>query len=514
MTRMRCGQRSGTVVFVVVVLVLLMSVAAYHYLIAMETENLAAQLNGDQLIARQAALSACDLVAILLEYPRTQRQSLGGLNDNPKFFAVLPVDDTVTPDDESVPRSYVVSPNATVAPATEPMRYGATNESSKLHLQRLVEWDRRDPEFIRAALMRLPRMEEATADALLDWIDADSQPRLQGAEADTYAAQTLPQTPRNQVPLDMEELLLIPGISAVKLFGLPRGSPSRLAITTPGMPNRNVAPEPFAPPWTAPPWIDYLTIYSAERNETRNGEPRIFVNDRRLDRLHQRLVQAMPVEWANFIVLYRQFGPAEAKTETISASEVTVDLTRMPRHPLKSPLDLIGVMVNVKDGNTSTDVQSPFLSDPLTMQAQLPQLVDQITVVPERRLVGRVNINLARREVLLGIPGVDEGLADRILAARTIGGDGVQGRDHDVWLLTEGIVAVAEMRGLLPNITVGGDVYRGQFWGYVDDRAPSFGFEAVLDASDGIARQVYYRELSADKLPRRDNIVAEFAKTQ
>ena len=63
-------RRTGAVLLIVVVLVLLMSLAAYNYLLSMQTENLAARATGDRLTARQAACSARDLVMVLLEKSR------------------------------------------------------------------------------------------------------------------------------------------------------------------------------------------------------------------------------------------------------------------------------------------------------------------------------------------------------------------------------------------------------------------------------------------------------------
>jgi type II secretory pathway component PulK len=62
-------------------------------------------------------------------------------------------------------------------------------------------------------------MSEATADAILDWLDADGQSRADGAEAEYYAGQGLPCEPRNGAPALLEELLLIRGVGRADLFG-------------------------------------------------------------------------------------------------------------------------------------------------------------------------------------------------------------------------------------------------------------------------------------------------------
>lgn len=477
-------QRSGAVLMIVVVLVLLMSLAAYDYLLSMQTENLAARSSGDRLVARQAAFSARDLLMVLMEKSRAERQALGGLRNNPALFAGSALVKTEHLEDDYLARGFVVCNTHRTTGAESAFRYGAVNESSKLHLMKLVQWDQQQPESGRHALLQLPGMDEATADAILDWVDADSQPRLLGAEADYYTLRVPPITPRNAMPTDLEELLLIRGVGAARLFGTQMNAkPQFPGETVPGVNE------------LTRPWVDFLTVYSGERNETRAGIPRVFVNDSRLDLVHQRLLSVMPVDWANFIILYRQFGPSAADRKISNAGQITIDFTVAAAHEIENPLDLVAANVMLTEGDEQISVASPFSSEPLVMQNQLPRLVDQITVVPETRLIGRVNINLAPREVILGIPGIDEAVAERMIAARTIGDEKMLGRDHPVWLLTEGIVDLDTMRLLLPNVTAGGDVYRSEFGGIIDDRSPMFRFEAILDASVTPARQVYYREL-------------------
>ena len=102
---------------------------------------------------------------------------------------------------------------------TGEVRFGLQNESAKLHLAVLAEWERRAPGSAAAALLQLPGMSESTAAAILDWIDADGDPRPGGAEAEYYASQRLPYEPRNGVPALLEELLLVRDVSRQALFG-------------------------------------------------------------------------------------------------------------------------------------------------------------------------------------------------------------------------------------------------------------------------------------------------------
>jgi general secretion pathway protein K len=62
--------------------------------------------------------------------------------------------------------------------------------------------------------LRLMLGSDSLADALLDWRDADQEPRRDGAEAPYYVAQRLP-VPRNAAVADIEELRSIRGFASV-----------------------------------------------------------------------------------------------------------------------------------------------------------------------------------------------------------------------------------------------------------------------------------------------------------
>ena len=71
----------------------------------------------------------------------------------------------------------------------------------------------------RAMLLKLPGMTIEIADAILDWIDDDDEPREYGAEIDFYSTLTPPYSPQNGPLKTIEELLLVRGITPDMLFG-------------------------------------------------------------------------------------------------------------------------------------------------------------------------------------------------------------------------------------------------------------------------------------------------------
>ncbi|MCC7087065.1 MAG: general secretion pathway protein GspK [Pirellulales bacterium] len=158
----------------------------------------------------------------------------------------------------------------------------------------------------RDLLMALPAMSEEIADAILDWIDADDEPREFGAEIDYYSG--LGYAPKNG-PLDtIEELLLVRGVSPQLLFG---ADANRNGIVDPSeQPHAMLAQVSDGDAEVDRGWAPYLTLYSKEANVRADGTPRIDLNNSDLQALHEQLDAALNSEWANFIVAYRQFGPS------------------------------------------------------------------------------------------------------------------------------------------------------------------------------------------------------------
>lgn len=504
-------RRRGLVIVVVAVVILLISLAAFGFLMLMQTENKAARARGDQLQAEAVAASGSEYLASILEAPRIERPQRADTDDIPDLFGGILVDGD--PDDESARQGWFSVLVANYSrEASRSWRFGYENESAKLNLAQLVEWDRRQPGLGREALMNLPDMDESTADAILDWIDRDSNTRDLGAEADYYTGLDPPRRPRNGPPPSLEEILLVRGVTREKLFGIDLNANFRADSWESDL-ARDQA-ETFSD--TQIPWAQFLTVRSGERDESADGKPRIQLNQANLGKLQNELSTALEPTWANFIVAYRQFGPYRGSGQAEDPSNLTVDLSKPAKLRIRSPLDLIGVRVAIPDESESASgpepksrsksrskssakpkmiVSSPFTTDPGQMREFLPKLMDRVTVGNGKPIFGRVNINLAPREVLLGVPDIDSAIVERVLSARNLMSLDDPGRSHAVWLLAEEIVDRSKMRRLERCITVSGDVGRAQIIGYFDLRSPIARFETVLDATEIPARRVYYKDL-------------------
>ena len=492
----RRARRRGTVLLTVTVVVMLISLAAFGFATRMQTEHKAALATADQLQARAAARSGVALVAAVLEQPHQFRDHFGGLLDNPARFRGQLINATNSADRPgrfSIVARPLLDVATTSLDAGTALRFGVDDEATRIHLPTLLKWDRERPGAGRDALMHLPGMSESLADHLLDWLDADTQPRQFGAEfyaeSDGPAATTGLRGPGNRTPVCLEELLGIPGFTSTHLFGddtyrtyqyTPDQYPGEDTTKTAARSsNRNTNLEAPAS------WEEYLTLYSGERNESSEGRPRIAVNQPDLGMLHQLLSNELNLELANFTIAMRQFGPASADSAATATREAALDLTIPATHRIESLLDLVNTSVAIPTGENKPprSLSSPLRSGNADLYARLAQFLDRCTTTPEPILTGRISLTTAPREVLLGIPGLDMTVVERIVATREADPTAGATRTSAIWLWTDGLVDLEKMKQLLPRLTTRSDVVRFQTIGFFDKESPTCRLEITLDAS-------------------------------
>lgn len=469
-------KRRGIVLFMVVAIVLMMTFLTYAFLLAMRTQNLAASQAGDQLQARQAAFSAREMVCGYLEDSLQGRHAIGGMYDNEQQFKDIQLQLEGEEADEFTPSGAVLAD-----PTGQ--KFGIQNESAKINLKKLLELDVANPGWGRECLMRLPRMTETLADHILDWIDADEESRELGAESDFYLEE-FGFRARNDIPLTLEELAKIPGIEPELLFGNERG--------------RNAPTEGPEFDEEFPPWSEFLTVRSAERNETYEGRPRINLNSTGLFDLHTSLVELTNVDIANFVILARQFGLAGLSEDSAgkldaqirTPSEYALDLSIAPQFEFESSLDVIGAMIQIGDESEESGnpilIGSPFVRNG-AMDELLNAFLDGTDTGEEKILSGRVNVMLASPEVLKSVPGMDDELVGQVLANR----EGLRnGAKNCFWLLENRLVKMEQMKLLMPHITVRGEVCRFVCTGRSHSSLAPVAFKSIVDATGETARLV------------------------
>jgi type II secretory pathway component PulK len=554
------ARRRGVVLIVVLVVVMMLSLAAYTYTVLMRSHREASVQTNRQAQARLMVDSAVEYVRIFLSQPASAQADSGGRYNNPSFKQLPIVDD---PDPQLRGYATVVAPALDDEGNLAGVRTGLEDESARLNLNTLLIFEQQmsgsNGQMMAAAstlnqasssaasggnlgagksatsssssstpsarqlLMALPSMTETVADSILDWLDADDEPREYGAESDYYASLDPPYACKNG-PLDtVEELLRVKGVTPQLLFGSDTNrngqidanerSGNAMAFGQTPLATQSPATGSQASSTTtsgqaAPTgsldrgWSAYLTLHSRERNLTPEGKPRIYINNPDLKMLYDELSQAVPQDWATFIVAYRQGGAYSSGTNTTQSTAIIgkqIDFNLKAKTNFTQVLDLIGAATQVKFSGDSqaTIVQSPLKSDLGAMNVYMGQLMDQLTVNPAASVPGRININQAPAAVLRGIPGIDEATVEQILSLREpeLNPD-KPNRRHETWLLTESVVTLQQMKLLQPFINSGGSVYRGQVVGYFQNGEASARAEVIFDATGVMPRLVLWRDMS------------------
>jgi type II secretory pathway component PulK len=400
------------------------------------------------------------------------------------------------------------------------IRYGLVNESSRLHLGTVLQWEIDSPGQGSRSLMKLPGMTPSTADSILDWLDADKTARPSGAELDYYERTGVPYRPRNAVPATLEELLLVRDVTRRLLFGtdesfsygakmsemqilqseqkiqdaeifqniIPDNTENTAAENTVDaqpqeqdnffnglLDNNPIDTSRLDSDITdgSLPWCFLLTTLSAEKLVDPNGNARIYINEENLEFLEKQLRSFLDTESADFIIQRRK---SNGKIDDM--------------------LDLLDAQVSVKEkDDTAKELKSPFTFENPAGTDKFLKLLDYVSDSPNVVIQGRININEASDIVLSAIPDLDSEKVAKIIGQRS-GEEKQASRRHAIWILAEKIVDKATMKKLSKYLTTGGDVYRAQVVGFFDGQGTVNRAEAVIDSTVKPPRQIFSKDLT------------------
>lgn len=533
--------RRAMALLVVLVLVMLAAYSAYNFMFTMESQYRDARMFEEQLGSRQAAISGVEIAAALLELPPERREKLGGINDNPAWFRDRSTEITTASaaqlETPSGWRFTIVSPSGSgKAPPNESsgltlsaassadsslslLSFGLENESAKIPIPALMQWDQQSPGYARRVLANLPAAQEQTVDAMLSLLGVNSRRSIPGTiDGSTSAGRRQPRSRQLELfqsiwlggdlncnyrwdPLDeawaQRTMLAGEGAAPSDI----RGSSASMSIEQPVEAVAQIA------------WQRYLTWHSGHRNQTFTGQPRINLNEPDLRLLHQQLLQVWPAEWADFVVLFRQYGSVAGgrSADEQTASSNPPNFAIPGRRILTSPLELIGSVVEINDtssgspnsgsssGNGGTSgsksskrrVRSPFLAENAVGDNYLVKLLDEVTVQANPVVQHRIDINQAPLVVLLSVPGMDRQTAEAIVQGRLQR----ETRSSEsglptttAWLLQQGIVDLSRFIQLEPFLTARSDVYSCQAIGYRDMRSAVYRCTVTIDATQTPAK--------------------------
>ncbi len=532
--------RGATVLLVVLVVIVLMALAAYGLVEMCLSESEASNRFARTAEARAFAESGIDMAVTMLSDP-AERLNPDFVNNRPDVLGAVVLKQSDVAHGRG--RFSVVASDSTDA-TSKAVRFGLTDESGKLNLNSLVAWQANSAlkltdDTTRAFLMNLPYMTNDVADAILDFIDADDTARQYGVESDYYSTLSPPYRAANGPLQSLDDLLLVKGVTPALLYG---EDLNRNGILDPGEDLNGDGY--FDRGWSA-----YLTVSSAERNVQQDGSSRININQQDLPGLYDQLSGLLGQKQAQFIVAYRMNGPnpppaqqgqqpkgspqpqrtqpqraqqpqrqaqqpggnnaiANSRGGRNSGQTVLRDGMQLPMPPatgkvtITSIYQLIGGSVNIAlNGGRPKSVNSPFSSSPGQVASYLPQMLDQLSLSDDLFIKGRINVNTASMQVLLGLPNMTVQLATQITAAQTAGSTSQSSstqapRATNAWLVVEGLCSANTMQNLDPYLTARGDVYRVQSVGFFDEGGPVVRLEAVIDAAVAPARILNIRDLT------------------
>lgn len=530
------------------VVVLLLTLGGYSFTMLMITEMEATKTYERDVQTRVFADSGVEWVAAVLGTPQDGTAPLN-LYDNPGMFAGVALSDG---DNPRVRGGFSVVAGRESDSLGQSLRFGLVDESSKFNLNALPGFDL-DEEQQRDVLLALPDMTIEIADAILDWIDDDEQPRQYGAENEYYGTLNPPYEAKNAPLETLDELLQIRGITPELLFG---EDANRNGVLDPPENDGDLNPPlDNADGALLRGWSAYFTVESRETNLQADGSARINVNDDDLAGLYDALLTEFDEDAARFVVAYRMSDSASAAEvgfwttlndiessasagatpsgeratpsgdrATPSGEQATpsgnraspsgarapsaagagssetrggLDLSDGAQQEITTLFDLIGTSVEAEVNGQEQTLESPWDSDPTSLGDVLPSLLDVLTTTDGEFIEGRINVAEAPREVLLMIPEIDEQLVGAIVGGQLAGvGAGDPARQTSAWLLSEGIADLEQMRMLDPYVTGRGDVHRAQVVGYFEAGGPMTRLEAVVDATQLPPRVTSIRDLT------------------
>jgi type II secretory pathway component PulK len=587
MNRHRRSERHGFFLVLVLIVVAVATMAVYSFTELMVAYDDAAYLSGDLVQARVNVESAAEAIRLTLAQPPDARDDLGGVFNNPQLFQAVTVTGGI--DGTTLANYTVLAPGVSPTVGYAGIRFGLQDESARLNVNTLTVLEKNsgllsaglavagveassgssatdeessalESNLAVTLLMALPGMTEDIADAILDWLDEDTEPRTYGAEAEYYNALPTPCSPANGPLQSVEELLLVRGVTPNLLFGadvnrngvIDADEQQRFGVTaeTPG----------------AFGWAAYLTVHGAEANRRRDGDPRVNVNQDDLELLYDELSEALGNDlYASYIVAYRIAGQTTSVASALTGASQTAtgggstgtdsssggsSSGRSSSGGSSSGSSSSGSSSSgssssgsSSSGSSSSGGQAqdggPWLPDLLsemdltggggTSFTQILDLIDSTVTIGEGDQARSYTSPFPGDPIAMSIympilmdalttqdaplmPGrlnLNECPAELLYGIPLLDEETVQAivenrevgsddlnRRFETWPLVEGLVTLDQMRLLLPLLTGGGDVYRAQIVGYFENSGVSHRAEVVINATSVNPKVVAWRDLS------------------
>ena len=448
-------RRRGVVLVAVLVVTALVAMIAAGLMFRMRAEVAAsaAQRRGEQ--AYETAVSGLQYaLAVLQNFRGDMKMEMW--YDNPDIFQnQIVADDGVN--------TWYFTIYGDDPEARDTIRYGATDEAGKLNINTAPE----------ETWIALENMTDELADCLLDYRDGDSDIRAEGAEQEYYDGLVHPYIIPNGPLATVEELLLVKGFSAPVVYGEDANFNGRLD------PNEDDGDERFPPDnrdGRLDPGLRTLaTVYTSERNVDSEGRSRIDLN--------------------------RGAPPGDLGLSDQTRRFIELYLAEGNRFEHAS--ELLEMRYRLKQRHRSYPALAPgsWIESGVGVDA-LPIVVDRFTAGStgrRGRLVGLVNVNTARAEVLAAMPGLDPNLAQEIVDVRA--GLDPETKATIAWLYMQNLLDADAFKMVAPYVTARSFQFSVRCVGFGVPCGRYRVLEAVLDLAGDVPRIAYLRDISRLGMP-------------
>lgn len=177
-----------------------------------------------------------------------------------------------------------------------------------------------------------------------------------------------------------------------------------------------------------------------------------------------------------------------------SATQDYLEAIRNAGQVLNHPADLLEARATVpNERGENVEIESGVGRDEIGL------LLDECTTKADGVLQGLVNLNTASAEVLAALPGMDEALAESIVATRRVLGG--EEKASPAWIYTRGLVNAEQFRQIAPHVTTRAFQFRFHCVGYGLPGGHYRVVEAVIDVAAQPVRLVSIRDLSRHGFP-------------
>jgi hypothetical protein len=480
----RVSARRGTVLVAVLVITALSAMVAVGLLYRVRAEQAAssASLNGDQ--AHAAAMSGIHTVlALLTSDPEQQGAAITQEDIAVGLYPVLN-DPAYWYDNPDLLRNRLVYDDGankwyfTVWSQNlidkDSVRFGLSDEAGRINLNTAPA----------QVLLALPGMTPELVDALIDYRDADAEPRPDGAEQDYYDELDSPYSIKNGPLATIEELFMIKGFSGPIVYGEDANLNGLLE------PNEDDADQLFPTDDNDGQLNTGLygagTVLSYGPQIDSEGKPQVNINGSS-----------------------RQLRDAGISSDTVTF----IEQYRADGNTFKHPSQLLNMTYTIK-GNSrggrggrgrsrgpqrGAEIRSGVGAD------DLPLIMEKLAVISGGNnptpWSGLVNVNTASVPVLAALPGIDEPLAQQIVEARTQLDP--EKTTNTAWLITENLLNDEQFKEAAPHLTWRGYQYRIKCIGFGVPSGRYRILEAVIDIAPpqgGAAlngpRLIYMRDIT------------------